>query len=110
MDPLLTIDDVAHILGVPPSVVKLYVRRGEIGCVRISRMNVRFLLEHVEEFIAARSKNPSKEGRVVRDSDVNPNVKVMIRAYDRVGTDKNEKTKTPKVKNVDSILRALRGR
>lgn len=58
LTPLLTVTDVAEILGVTPRTVRRIADRGELPRVRLGRRSVRFEQSAVEEFIARHTEAP----------------------------------------------------
>ncbi len=53
-DRLLTVDTVAHMLGLAPKRVHGLVRERKLCCVQVTARERRFLPEQVENFIASR--------------------------------------------------------
>jgi excisionase family DNA binding protein len=49
--PLLTADDVAAFMGVPPTLVYALARRGDLPAIRIGERYIRFRLEAIERWI-----------------------------------------------------------
>jgi len=54
VDPLLTVEDAAELLGVQPSTVFAWVRAGSLPCLRLGPRAIRFTRPLLEEWLAAR--------------------------------------------------------
>lgn len=60
LDRLLTVSDVAVILGKKPKTVHEYVRTGDLQCVQLSPRDRRFTEDHLRAFIESRTVNQPK--------------------------------------------------
>ena len=55
IDPLLTANDVAAILGLSPKTVLKLAREKKLGSVRVAFRGCRFRIDHVQEYIERQS-------------------------------------------------------
>ena len=58
--PLITVRDVADRLGVAPSTVLRWVRRGELQAIRLPGGRLRFRPEELEQWLDAARENRSQ--------------------------------------------------
>jgi excisionase family DNA binding protein len=60
MEPLLTPEQAADILGIRVKTVHEFVRDGKLACVQVSARNRKFTEEQIQAFIRSRTIEPPK--------------------------------------------------
>lgn len=58
-DPLLTIYDVARMLGVHHATVRTWIRKGDLPVVKISRQCIRIRARSLQSFLVSRTPHAS---------------------------------------------------
>lgn len=60
MEPLLTPEQVADLLGVRVKTLHRFVREGKIACVQVSARDRKFTEEQIKQFVRSRTIEPPK--------------------------------------------------